>query len=77
MFESEQEPERCPDCGKTKVRLANALEITEYEKRKKEFYRLDESFLQVDLQEKLSVALQEVNSGKVKSHEEVFDKYNR
>ena len=37
LFESEKEPERCPDCGKTKVRLANSREIAEYEKRKKEF----------------------------------------
>ena len=38
LFESEVEPERCPDCGKKKIRLANAREIAEYEKRKKEFH---------------------------------------
>ena len=38
LFESEVEPERCPDCGKKKIRLANAREIAEFEKRKKEFY---------------------------------------
>ena len=37
LFECEVEPERCPDCGKKKIRLANAREISEYEKRKKEF----------------------------------------
>ena len=37
LFESEKEPERCPDCGKTKVRLATEREIQEYERRKKEF----------------------------------------
>ena len=38
LFESEVEPERCPDCGKKKIRLANAREIAEYEQRKKEFH---------------------------------------
>lgn len=37
LFESEQQPERCPDCWKTKIRLVNEREIAEYEKRKKEF----------------------------------------
>lgn len=34
IFESESMPERCPDCGKKKLRLANSREITEYEQRK-------------------------------------------
>ena len=38
LFESEVEPERCPDCGKKKIRFANAREIAEYEQRKKEFH---------------------------------------
>ena len=37
LFESKDELERCPDCGKTNVRLANAREIQEFERRKKEF----------------------------------------
>lgn len=37
LFESDEEPERCPDCGKKKIRLANVKEQAEYEKRKKEF----------------------------------------
>ena len=37
LFESKQELERCPDCGKTKICFANAYEIAEYEQRKKEF----------------------------------------
>ena len=35
LFESEEEPERCPDCGKKNIRLANEREIQEYERRKK------------------------------------------
>ena len=38
LFESEGEPERCPDCGKKNIRLANAKEKAEYEQRKKEFH---------------------------------------
>lgn len=37
LFESEAVPERCPDCGKKTVRLANSREIAEYEMYKKEF----------------------------------------
>lgn len=37
LFESEKEPERCPDCGKTSIRLANEREKAEFEHRKKEF----------------------------------------
>ena len=37
LFESEAEPERCPDCGKTSIRLANEREKAEFEQRKKEF----------------------------------------
>ena len=37
LFESEVEPERCPDCGKTSIRLANEREKAEFEQRKKEF----------------------------------------
>ena len=37
LFESKDVPERCPDCGKKKIRLANIKERVEYEKRKKEF----------------------------------------
>lgn len=38
LFESEEEPERCPECGKKNIRLANECEIQEYERRKKEFH---------------------------------------
>ena len=37
LFESEEEPERCTECGKKNIRLANVKEQAEYEKRKKEF----------------------------------------
>ena len=77
LFESEKEPERCPDCGKKKIRLANEREKAEFEQRKKEFNGFEDIPACVDLQEKLSIALQEIDGGKVKSHEEVFGKYHR
>ena len=39
LFESKDKPERCPDCGKQKIRLANSQELAEYERRKKEFFQ--------------------------------------
>ena len=38
LFECEEEPERCPDCGKKNIHPANAKEKAEYEQRKKEFH---------------------------------------
>ena len=38
LFECEEEPERCTECGKKNIRLANEREIQEYERRKKEFH---------------------------------------
>ena len=38
LFECEEKPERCPDCGKKNIRPANAKEKAEYEQRKKEFH---------------------------------------
>ena len=77
LFESEKEPERCPDCGKKKIRLANSQEIEEYQKREKEFNGFDDISSCADLKEKLSIAFQEIDDGKVKSHKEIFCKYNR
>ena len=38
LFECEEEPERCTECGKKNIRLANEREIQEYERRKKDFH---------------------------------------
>ena len=38
LFECEEEPERCTECGKKNIRLANEREIQECERRKKEFH---------------------------------------
>ena len=37
LFESEKEPERCPDCGKFEIREATDEEIAEFEARQHEY----------------------------------------
>lgn len=37
LFETEEEPDRCPDCGKTNIRPATELEEQEFHRYQAEF----------------------------------------